>query len=238
MIELKRIDSFRRAVDAISSFIPEGNFRFSDKGVSFRSTDPSQVVLVDYFIDKKMFEKYDVEPNFVGVDLVELNKILQRSMITDKVFIDVSDSELRLKFESELKRTFRLPLIDVSQEEAKMPNVNYLTKIELNGLFLKELLKDASLFGSSVVLRVDNGKFFVEAKGTQGNLESEALRVASVSSKESIVAKFSLGFFQNIIKEADNEKKVFLWLKNDAPMKIEYGIGESRISFYLAHMIL
>lgn len=238
MIELKRVDFFRRAVDAISSFIPEGNLRFSDKGLYFRSTDPSQVVLVDYFVDKKLFEKYDVEPNFVGVDLVELNKILSRSMITDKVFIDVSDSELNLKFESELKRKFRLPLIDVSQEEAKVPNISYITKVELNASFLKELLKDASLFGSSVVLRVEGGKFFVEAKGTQGNLESEALRVATVSSKESVVAKFSLGFFQNIVKEADNEKKVILWLKSDAPMKIEYNIGESRISFYLAHMIL
>ena len=109
MIELKRIDFFRRSVDAISSFIPEGNFRFSDKGVYFRSTDPSQVVLVDYFIDKKLFDKYEIEPNFIGVDLVELNKMLQRAMITDKLFIDISDAELKLKFESEMKRTFRLP---------------------------------------------------------------------------------------------------------------------------------
>ncbi|HNV01063.1 MAG TPA: hypothetical protein PKK60_01390 [archaeon] len=238
MIELKRIDFFRRAVDAISSFIPEGNFRFSDKGVSFRSTDPSQVVLVDYFMDKKLFDKYEIEPNFIGVDLVELNKMLQRAMIADKLFIDISDAELKLKFESELKRTFRLPLIDVSVEEAKVPTINYETKVEIMASFLKELLKDASLFGSSVVLKVEGGRFFLEARGSQGALDSEALRAASVSSKSNVTSKFSLGFFQNLIKEADNEKKVIIYLKNDSPMKVEYNIGESKITFYLAHMIL
>jgi proliferating cell nuclear antigen len=238
MIELKRIDFFRRSVDAISSFIPEGNFRFSDKGVYFRSTDPSQVVLVDYFIDKKLFDKYEIEPNFIGVDLVELNKMLQRAMITDKLFIDISDAELKLKFESEMKRTFRLPLIDGSVEEAKVPAINYDTKIEIMASFLKELLKDALLFGSSVVLKVEGGRFFIEARGSQGALDSEALKTASVSSKSNVTSKFSLGFFQNIIKEADNEKKVVIYLKNDSPMKIEYNIGESKITFYLAHMIL
>jgi proliferating cell nuclear antigen len=238
MIELKRIDFFRRSVEAISSFIPEGNFRFSDKGLSFRSTDPSQVVLVDYFIDRKLFDKYEIEPNYVGVDLVELNKMLARSMPLDRMFLDVSDAELKLKFESELKRTFRLPLIDVSSEEVKIPSIEYETKIDILGMHLKELLKDASLFGSSVVLKVEGGKFFVEARGSQGALESEALKAASVSSKVDVTSKFSLGFFQNLVKEADNEKKISIWLRNDSPMKVEYSIGESRICFYLAHMIL
>ncbi|MBT4870737.1 MAG: hypothetical protein HON47_04135, partial [Candidatus Diapherotrites archaeon] len=58
MIELKSTDFFGRALEAISSFIPEGNFRFAEKGVSFKAIDPSQVVLVDYFVDKKVFDKY------------------------------------------------------------------------------------------------------------------------------------------------------------------------------------
>ena len=119
-----------------------------------------------------------------------------------------------------------------------MPAINYDTKIEIMASFLKELLKDALLFGSSVVLKVEGGRFFIEARGSQGALDSEALKTASVSSKSNVTSKFSLGFFQNIIKEADNEKKVVIYLKNDSPMKIEYNIGESKITFYLAHMIL
>jgi DNA polymerase III sliding clamp (beta) subunit (PCNA family) len=43
---------------------------------------------------------------------------------------------------------------------------------------------------------------------------------------------------QNIIKQAANEKQVTIELKNDSAMRVSYNIGASRITFYLAHMIL
>jgi proliferating cell nuclear antigen len=238
MIELKQVEFWKRSIEAISSFIPEGNFRFSDKGVFFKAIDPSQVVLVDYFIDKKFFDKYVVEPNFVGVDLVEFNKIMQRSLPHDKLFLDVSDAEMKIRFESDMKRNFRLPLIDFSEEEVKIPEVAYEAKVDINATSLKEMLKDASLFGSSIVLKVAEGKFFVEARGSQGTMDSEASKATQVSAKKDVTAKFSLNFFHNIVKEAENEKVVSIELKSDAPMKVSFMIGQSRITFYLAHMIL
>ncbi|MFA6268975.1 MAG: hypothetical protein WCW13_02040 [archaeon] len=238
MIELKQVDFFKSAVESISAFIPEGNFRFSDKGISFKAIDPSQVVLVDYFVDKKCFDRYAIEPNYVGVDMIELNKILQRLLPEDKLSIDISEAELKLKFESEMKRFFRLPLIDVSGEEPKSPPIEYDAKIEIKASSIKEVLKDASLFGSSIVLKVVDGKFFVEAKGSQGVMEAEATRVSHISSKNEIVAKFSLNFFHNIVRQADNEKMVTIELRNDSAMRVTYSIGPSKIIFYLAHMIL
>lgn len=238
MIELKQVDFFKGAVESISSFIPEGNFRFSDKGVSFKAIDPSQVVLVDFFVDKKCFDRYAIEPNFVGVDVVELNRILQRLLPDDKLSIDVSDAELKLKFESDMKRFFRLPLIDVSGEEPKSPVIEYDVKIEISAHSLKEILKDANLFGSSIVLKVIDGKFFVEAKGSQGVMEAEATKVSHISSKKEVTAKFSLNFLQNIVKQADSAKLITIELKNDSAMRVTYPIGPSKIIFYLAHMIL
>jgi len=238
MIELKQIDFFRSALESLSSFIPEGNFRFTDKGIFFKAIDPSQVVLVDYFVDKKNFDRYIIEPNYVGVDVIEFNRILQRALPDDKLSIDVSDAELKLKFESDMKRYFRLPLIDVSGEEPKSPPIEYDVKVEIKASSIKEILKDASLFGTSIVLKVVDGKFFVEAKGSSGVMEAEATKVSHVSSKKEINAKYSLNFFQNIVRQADNDKLVSIELKNDSAMRISYAIGPSRITFYLAHMIL
>lgn len=238
MIELKQVDFWKRAIEAISSFVPEGNFRFSDKGVSFRAIDPSQVVLVDYFVDKKFFDKYAIEPNYIGIDLTEFSKLMQRALPQDKLFLDISDAELKIRLESDLKRSFKLPLIDVSSEEAKIPEVSYETKIEVTASSFKEMLRDASLFGSSVVLKALGGKFFVEARGSQGTMESEAGRAAQVSSKKDVTAKFSLNFLQNIVRESDNESTITIELKPDAPMRVTFPIGNSKIVFYLAHMIL
>ena len=238
MIELRASTFLRSAVGSISSFVPEGNFRFTDKGIAFRAIDPSQVVLVDYFVDKKCFDKYLVEPNYIGVDVVEFTKILQRSLPNDKLILDVSDAELKIRFESEMKRNFRLPLIDVSDEEPKIPTLEYEAKVEILAASLKEVLKDAALFGSSIVLKVNDGKFFVEAKGSQGVMDAEATRVSHVSSKKEVTAKFSLNFLQNIIRHAENEKQVTIELKTDSAMRVSYSIGPSKIVFYLAHMIL
>lgn len=238
MIELKNSLFFKNALEALSVFIPEGNFRFSEKGIYFRAVDPSQVVLVDYFIDKKLFDKYEVEPNFVGIDLVEFNKLLQRSSPQDTLKINLLDSEMQIKLESELKRSFKLPLIDINEEEVKIPQIKYDTKVIIGAVSLKEMIKDASLFSSSVVLKVKGNKFFIEAKGQSGVMDSEATSVSKIDSKKDVTAKFSLNFLQNIIREADSSEKIEINLKQDSPMQISYNIGKSKIVFYLAHMIL
>jgi len=116
MIELKSIDSWKRAIDAISSFISEGNFRFNDEGISLKAVDPSQIVLVNFSMPKSAFDKFSVEPSFVGLDLVELGKIMARALPNDTMLIEVGDSELQLRLEGDIARSFSLPLIDVSEE--------------------------------------------------------------------------------------------------------------------------
>lgn len=239
MIELKNVDLWRRSVDAISYFISEGNFRFNDKGISFKAMDPSQIVLVEYEMLKSAFDKFNVEPNYAGVDLVELSKIMSRALPGDKMLMNLSDSEIHIKLDGDLERSFKLPLLDISDEEIKMPKHSADAVVEIEARILKEALKDASLFGSSVVLKVKGKQFFVEARGSGGvlNTVSKNSGVKITSSKD-IVSKYSLNFLQNIVKEAEPNEKVLLELKTDAPMKVSYKIGKSEIKFYLAHMIL
>ena len=106
MIELKKVDAWKRAIDAISSFISEGNFRFNDDGISLKAVDPSQIVLVNFLMQKASFDKFEVEPTFAGLDLIELNKIMARALSNDKMVLKLDDSELKLKFEGEISRNF------------------------------------------------------------------------------------------------------------------------------------
>lgn len=241
MLALKKVDHWKKAVEAISSFINEGNFRFNDSGVSLKATDPSQVVLVNFLMGKDAFDKFDLEPNFVGLDIVELNKILSRALPNDSLNMKLSDSELNLNLEGDISRSFSLPLIDVSEAEIKMPSPDFDASIEINARILKEALKDASLFGSSVVLRVKDGQLSIEARGSSGTLHSIAKQQAktiSIKSKGEVVSKYSLNFLQSIVREAEQNQKVLLQLKSDSPMRVSYKIGPAQIEFYLAHMIL
>ncbi|HLC36848.1 MAG TPA: proliferating cell nuclear antigen (pcna) [archaeon] len=239
MIELKRAMLWQKVIASISSLISEGNLRFSDKGIGFKAIDPSQIVLVDFFLDKKNFEKYEVEPSLIGVDLAELNKIMQRASTEDRLSMELSESELNLNLEGDLSRHFKLPLIDLNEDEIKIPEASFEAKIEVNARNLKEALKDAALFGSSIILKVSKGKLMLEARGSQGQLKTIVKGAkASVAGKDEIVSKYSLNYLINILKEAENEKKVFLEIKSDSPIKVSYNLGESTIQFHLAHMII
>ena len=240
MIELKNPEHWQKAVESIAGFISEGNFRFSTNGISFQAMDPSQVVLVDYRLDKKHFAQYDVEPNLVGLDISEFSKILSRGFDQDTLTMDLTDASLNLVFEGDLSRSFQLPLIDVSDEELRFPNPNYDVSVEINARILKETLKDASLFGSSVVFSVKDKHFLIEAKGNPGILKSSVRdpKHVSVNAKKDVTCKFSLGFLQSIVKAAAPDSKIVLEIKEDSAMKVSYSIGPTKISFYLAHMIL
>jgi len=239
-IELKKADSWAKAINAISTFISEGNFRFNDSGISFKAIDPSQIVLVDYSIAKSSFDKYSIEPTYVGVDLVELNKIMSRIFPNDRMTLDLTENELSVHFSGELSRSFRLPLIDVSEQEINVPSTKFDTIVEINARIFKESLKDAALFGSSVILRAKGNQFMIEARGSSGTLKTVAKEAKKVIVKTNseVVSKYSLNFLANIVKEADPDSMIKLELKGDAPMKISYQIGQSEIHFHLAHMIL
>lgn len=240
MIELKKVELWKRGVEAISSFISEGNFRFNEKGIHFRAIDPSQILLVDFLMEKAAFDKFEVEPTFAGVDLTELGKIMARALPNDKLYMDLNDSEMLIRLEGDLDREFKLPLIDVSGEEVNVPNHKFDATVHITARVLKEALKDAALFGSSVVLKIKGGIFLVEAKGSQGTLSanSRQSKDISIDAGKDVLSKYSLSFLTNIVKEAVPEQKVTLQLKTDAPIKVSYKIGNSEIQYYLAHMIL
>ncbi len=242
MIESPEAGQVKRTVDAIASFISEGNFRFTEKGISLRAVDPSQIVLVDCFIEKSAFSQYQIEPTLVGVDIVELARMLARSLPNDKLFLDVSDSEMELKLEGDFTRSFSLPLIDVSdgEKEIKIPENKFDARVEINARLLKEALKDAHIFGSSVTLRVSNKQFHIEARGSQGTLHtvSKEGKLISVKHGVDVTSKYSLNYLSNVVKEADNDSIITLELKSDAPLRVSYEIGKTKLQYYLAHMIL
>jgi proliferating cell nuclear antigen len=244
MIELRNIGFFKSGINAISSMIPEGNFRFNEKGIHFRAIDPSQVLLVDYFVDRRVFDVFSIEPAFVGLNLEELRKIIERSSPEDKMKMNLTESDLEIVFRNEMERSFKLPLIDVSEDEVNIPEVSYEATIDINSRLLKEILKDASVFSTSIVFRARGDKLFVESKGVSGALNSSSLQSKGIKVKvnpgleSDVASKYSLSYLQNIVREAGPDTMVSMSIKSDSPMKISYNIGPSEIKFYLASMLL
>jgi proliferating cell nuclear antigen len=164
---------------------------------------------------------------------------MARTAPNDKMKIDLTESEMLIEIDNEVKRSFKLPLLDLSDEEVKLPEYSFDARIKINARLLKEALKDAALFSSTVVLKVEKNKFLIEAKSSAGTLlAATKSKGISIEAKQDVISKYSLSFLQNIVKGAENESEITLELKSDTALKASYAIGKSRIEFFLAHMIL
>jgi len=132
-------------------------------------------------------------------------------------------------------------LLDISGMVPKQPKIEFDSKVKINGSAFKESLKDASLVSSHVVLRAREGGFDIEAKGDKGEVKIETKKDDDAMLEHTVNAEakamFPLEYLNDLLKGADAGAVVQADMKTDAPLKVEYCIGEATITYYLAPRI-
>ncbi len=236
---------WKQAVDAIHSFLPEAVFYFTSEGVRLNSIDPSQVVLVDMSAPRNVFSTYELADSSIRapLDLSEYSKILARVSGEDRMLTLLEDVNLSIVLErpdGSLRREFYVPLVDIPDKEAEISPIEGSVTIRLPARILKDALKDAGIFSSSAVLVARDDIFMVEAKGQAGVTRTVVRKgdLVSIEGGPEAVSRYSLPFFQNIVRPADPDSTVTLSFGNDTPLRVTYTVGGISLGFYLAHMVL
>lgn len=246
MFELKVENArmFKECIDALVTLIDEGEFDILKDGIKLRAMDPSQIAMVDFVMPKSAFAKYDVPSDTkIGLNLDDLSKITSRVRPGESLTLklDKTGSRLELIFKGKSTRRFNLPLLDISSQAPKEPNIDFDAKIRMNGSTLKEGLKDASLVSSHVILKTNSAGFDISAKGDKGEVLIESKKdedsvVEHTVNKESR-AMFPLEYLNDLLKATESGAIVTFDLKTDAPLKLQYPIGEATVTYYLAPRI-
>jgi proliferating cell nuclear antigen len=230
--------SWRNSIEAIAALIDEGTFQIDQNGLKLRAMDPSQIALVDFELPAKAFEKFSVDnPTNIGIDFSELNKITKRGRAEDKIDLKL-DQRLKMVFRGETRRDFSVSVIDASSTPPKEPTIDFTAEVKVAPNILREALKDAELVSNHVALRLDGG-FSIKSDGDTGSVDIQFPedKVLSVNIKKEARAVFSLDHLNNILKAAEAPSVVIVKLRNDAPLRIEYDIGDARVVYYLAPRI-
>ncbi|MEK6902166.1 MAG: hypothetical protein AABX02_01085 [archaeon] len=178
MMELviERADVLKRSVDAIAVLIDEAEFEVSEKGLSLKATDPSQISMVDFEFEKKAFKKFHVDGVVrLGLDLEYLNQVMSRSKPADEVSLKLDDdsSKLSVTFRGTSTRTFSVPLIDISAGELPNPKIDFDATVKVKATVLQDALKDAGLLSTHLTLGAKQEMFFVKAVSSKGELLNE-----------------------------------------------------------------
>jgi proliferating cell nuclear antigen len=230
--------SFRNSIDAIAALIDEGTFQIDKDGLKLRAMDPSQIALVDFMLPAKAFEKYKAdEPVNIGVDFSELSKITKRSRAEDKIELSL-DNRLKIVFKGQTTREFNISIIESSSTPPREPNIEFTAEVKIQPDVIKEALKDAVLVSNHVALKLDD-VFSIKSDGDTGSVDISFPEGTILSKKVKTPAKsvFSLDHLDNILRAAESPSVVIVSLKTDAPLRIEYAIGDGRVVYYLAPRI-
>ena len=230
---------FKSCVDAIVNLVDEGTFEISSEGVTLRTMDPSQIAMVDFSLPREAFAKLDCDAKrTVCVNLVDLNKILARSRPQDKLSIklDEKESKLVLEFKGESKRHFKLPLLEGASALPREPKIVFDATLQMKGSAFKNMLHDAGLLSSHVILQADDGEFVVEAHGDSGDLRIETKKESMESMKLGAKSRamFPFEYLDDMTRACPEDASVSLHLKSEAPVKLEYAIGKAKLVYYLA----
>lgn len=232
----------KSSIDAISNMIDEAGVSVNDSGIRLRAMDPAHVALVDFELGKEVFDSFEVKGSLVlGLDLDRLNTILKRAGTNDKISLafDQETNSLRIKFENASTRTFNQPLIEVSEEELKVPNLDFPSTVELSPSIVNEAIKDAEIISDHVTLKVDQGCLFVLAKGDLGNVEVKVSKDDAVQfeSKKACQSMFSIEYLKDMVKASDVASSVRISLGDNIPVKVDFLAPNARLSFLLAPRI-
>jgi DNA polymerase III sliding clamp (beta) subunit (PCNA family) len=191
---------------------------------------------------KESFEEFvvdipeDEEKIAFGININNLLQILSHSTIEDKLVLEINDDKSNIQIEliGKTKRSFNIPLIDVSEQEQPLPKIQFDVTIQINSEELINGIKDAALFSSHITYKVSDGKFYLETQSSKGKFkqEIEADGKNIIISGNNAKAMYPLDYLQNMIKNA--KSTITLKLKDDMPLELTYNIGSAAIRYYLA----
>ncbi|HEX54638.1 MAG: proliferating cell nuclear antigen (pcna) [Candidatus Altiarchaeales archaeon] len=232
------IRAWKNSIEAIAALIDEGTLQIQKDGLKLRAMDPSQISLVDLKLPSSAFDKYNVEkPIDVGIDFSELSKITKRLKADDKIELSLKDRFIMV-FRGETTRKFELSVIESTSTPPKEPTIEFTAEVKIGANILKESLKDAELVSNHVTLVINDG-FSIRSEGDTGsvNVNFNDDSIMGISVKEMARATFSLDQLNNLLRAADPGGIVLIKLRTDAPLMLEYAIGDGRVIYYLAPRI-
>ena len=230
------------AVDTIVNLVEEGLFEVGKDGIRLKAMDPSQISMISFFMPKEAFSTYEIsEERKLGIDVDKLSKVLGRARAGESAELGLDDGRIVVSFRGKKnRRTFRLPLIEMTGGLEREPKIEYSNRVKLVSDALKEILKDAKLVSSHVRLLLDDGGFRVEIKGDEGEIKEEfdsgCEELKELEGKDA-KATFPLQYMEDIIRASKGGSEITIYLETDRPLKIEYEVEGAKSTYYLAPRI-
>ncbi|MEM0465789.1 MAG: hypothetical protein QXW97_03780 [Candidatus Pacearchaeota archaeon] len=235
LLRLDHPKLFSEIISIISELVLEVRLRINKEGLSIIAIDPANVAMIIFKLPSQAFSEFEVESEeVIGVSLESLKAVLRRIKSGSILVISRYENELNIQIKDKIKREFNLALIDVEGEEKKIPNLEFVSKIEMSSTDFLEAIEDSSVVADSCSFISEPNKFIIQAKGALNSFKSEYSSDEVSIIAQSARSKYSLEYLQKIVKATKITDKVTICFSTDYPLKLDFITPFIHLSFILA----
>lgn len=225
---------FSDVIGIISEIVLEVRMKVKNDGLSITAIDPANVAMVVFKLPAEFFSEFEVENEEVlGVSLENLKAVLRRIKSGSTLVIEKEENTLKLTVQDKIKKEFDLALINIEGDEKVVPNLNFISKIEMTSLDFSEAIEDCNVVADSCSFISEPSNFVIKAKGSLNSFKSQFNDEVNIVAEES-TSKYSLEYLQKMIKASKLTEKVILNFGEDYPLKLEFNNEKISLSFILA----
>jgi len=229
------------SIVVISELVNEARFKVNDDGLELVAMDPANVAMVNFKLLASNFSEFKPgEKRELCLNLSNLKQVLKRAKSNDKLSLEVGeDNKLKVQLKGTATRTFHLPLLDLGDEEQKIPNLSFPVVVNTKSTVLNDAVEDSSIISESVTLSVEPERFTVSAAGDTSNahidIPSDDLTKIQSETSADVKSKYSLEYLKKMINGSKLSDDVTIYLNQDYPLKIEYKVVDKvLLNFILA----
>ena len=206
---------FSEIIGIISEMVLEVRIKVNNEGLSISAIDPANVAMILFKLPADAFSELEVEKEeILGVSLDNLKAVLRRVKAGSVLVMEKEENMLKIIIQDKIRKEFSLALIDVEGDEKPIPNLNFVSKIEMTSVDFSEAIEDCNVVADSCSFISAPDNFVIQGKGNLNSFKSEFSDEVNIQAEEAS-SKYSLEYLQKMIKGTKLADKVVLNFGNE-----------------------
>jgi proliferating cell nuclear antigen len=241
IVDIKTVQSsaIKVLIESLKEILTDCNLIIDDSGIKLMAMDSTHTVLIHMKLEADKFESYYCKERIViGINVLNLYKLIKTMSNLDTLTLFIhndSPNHLGILINNHQKNTqtiYNLNLLDISEEEIKIPPVAFETELSLPSSDFQKIIKDMGSIGENTEIKSVGSKLIFKCEGDFANQTTilgetqNGLKFKQNLDDTYIVQGiFSLKYLVLFTKCTNLCNQIQLYIKNDYPLIIKYAIA-------------
>lgn len=223
-----KVDTLKSVFSILTPIVGEIKLKADEEGWKIKAVDPAHVAMVDLTLSKDAFEKYELDPMEIGLNVERLLEHLKGAKADEIVDIKLADDNRLVVSMSNL--TLKIPLVDASGfSDPKVPNLQLPVGLKLNSGELQKGLKVSASISDYITFDCGEDKLIMTSSEDLSSMTLELHKDQEyevVNFEKPAKSSFSLDYFSQLMKGVGPNRDINFNIGNSYPLKMDFDFSD------------